>query len=132
MISTQDILERFKEVIRLAGSYNEFYMEKSLIELYSILHGNLANEYPIIWAEKIMAIFQGTDPNIELILECSSNRGKAGTLEEFLLDVYFYLSEHGTTLNDWKSTIMSIQFYDDLELNLALVDLLRALYGLVS
>ena len=132
MISTQNVLHRLQETIRFAVAYNELNIAESLTELQTVLHGNLCNEYPIVWAERLMAIIQERPADIELALESFRNQGKADTLEEFLFDVYFYISENGTTISDWNNTIMSIQFCNDLDLNLAFTDLIRAIFGLPS
>ena len=73
MISTQNVLHRLQETIRFAVAYNELNIAESLTELQTVLHGNLCNEYPIVWAERLMAIIQERCPEIELVLESCDN-----------------------------------------------------------
>ena len=66
-------------------------------------------KYPIEFTERLLAIIIERAPNIDLVLEDMSNRGKTDTLEEFIFDVKIYLSENSMTLQELHRCVHSIE-----------------------
>jgi len=58
MISVRKVSDKLNEAIRFAVAYNKVNIAQSLQDLQTVLHGNLVNEYPIIWAKRLMAVIQ--------------------------------------------------------------------------
>lgn len=70
-------------------------------------------QYPIVFKERLAAIIMEVNPDIKSALEDIFNRGKADTLEEFIFDVKIYLSENGTTLQDWHRCVDSMKYISE-------------------
>ena len=76
--------------------------------------------YPVEFKERLAATIMEIASDVELALENYNNQGKADTLEEFIFNVKMYLSENGTTLQNWHRCIHSIEWIsEDLALDIS-------------
>ena len=77
-------------------------------------------KYPIEFTERLIAIIIERAPNIDLVLEDMSNRGKADTLEKFTFDVKIYLSENSMMLQELHRCVYSMEWIsEDLALDIS-------------